>query len=87
MINLPNNRLILNWHRILTANQFYSYMSKKFKSDIKQLKDLSILNQYDELKIAIWHAWSFLEKETKEEHDIIVDELSKYWEIKQTWIK
>ena len=31
-------------------------MSKKFKTDIKQLKDLSILNQYDELKIAIWHA-------------------------------
>ena len=31
-------------------------MSKKFKTDIKQLKDLGILNQYDELKIAIWHA-------------------------------
>lgn len=86
MIQLPNNRLILNGHRILSLKDLYDYLTKKFKHEIKSEKDLNILWEYKDLKIAIWHAWSFLEKETKEERDIIIDELSKYWEIKQTWI-
>ena len=85
MIQLPKNRLIINGHRIANKNQFYEYLSRKFKKDIRIEEDLNILSDYNELKIAIWHAWNFLEDETKAEHDKIVKELSKYWEIKQTW--
>lgn len=85
MINLPNNRLILNGHRIANTNQLFEYLSKKFKSEINWIEDLTLLNQYKDLKIAIRHAWNFLEKETKTTHDKIIEELWKYWEIKQTW--
>ena len=86
MIQLPNNRLILNGHRILCLKDLYDYLTKKFKNEIKSEKDFVLLSEYKNLKIAIWHAWSFLEKEDKKDHDKIIKELSKYWEIKQTWI-
>ena len=85
MIELPNNRLILNWHRISNLKQFYEYLSKKFKSEINTFDKLNILKSYKDLKIAIWHAGSFLDKETKTTHDSTINELSKYGEIKQTW--
>ena len=65
MIELPNNRLILNGHRIANLKQFYEYLSKKFKTTIKKPEDLRILNEYKDLNIAIRHAWSFLEEESK----------------------
>ena len=85
MIELPNNRLILNGHRIANLKQFYEYLSKKFKTTIKKPEDLRILNEYKDLNIAIRHAWSFLEEESKTKHETIIIELSKYWKIKQTW--
>ena len=86
MIELPNNRLILNGHRIANLKQFYEYLSKKFKTTIKKPEDLRILNEYKDLNIAIRHAWSFLEEEPKTKRETIIKELSKYWEIKQTWL-
>jgi hypothetical protein len=47
---------------------------------------LKILNEYKDLNIAIRHAWSFLEEEPKTKYETIIKELSKYWEIKQTWL-
>lgn len=86
MIELPNNRLILNWHRIGDINQLYSYLSKKFKKEINNFDDIwCLLSDYKNLKIAIRHAWSFLENEKKELHDEIIEILWRYWEIKQTW--
>lgn len=86
MIELPNNRLIINGHRIVDLKQFYAYLTKKFKMLINKQEDLKILNEYKDLKIAIRHAWNFLEEETTAKHDTIIKELSKYWEIKQTWL-
>lgn len=85
MIILPNNRLILNGHRITNTKQLFEYLSKKFKTDINSKEDFFIFEKYKDLKIAIWHSWSFLEEENKNIHDNIIEELSKYWEIKQTW--
>ena len=86
MIELPNNRLILNGHRIANLKQFYEHLSKKFKTKIKKPEDLRILNEYKDLNIAIRHAWSFLEEESKTKNETIIKELSKYWKIKQTWL-
>jgi len=86
MIELTNNKLILNWHRITSEEQFFEYMSKKFRKEIKTLEDLNILKMYKDLKIAVWHATSFIEDDTNKRGKII-KELEKYWEVKQTWIK
>lgn len=86
MIELTNNKLILNWHRITSEEQFFEYMSKKFRKEIKTLEDLNILKEYKDLKIAVWHATSFIEDDTNKREKII-KELEKYWEVKQTWIK
>ena len=86
MIELTNNKLILNWHRITSEEQFFEYMSKKFRKEIKTLEDLNILKMYKDLKIAVWHATSFIEEDTNKREKII-KELEKYWEVKQTWIK
>ena len=85
MIELPNNRLILNGHRIANLKKFYEYLSKKFKTTINKPEDLWILKEYKDLKIAIRHSWNFLEEESEIKHNTIIKELSKYWEIKQTW--
>ena len=56
MIELPNNRLILNGHRIASIKQFYEYLTRKFKTSVNNTEDLKILKEYKELKIAIRHA-------------------------------
>ena len=51
MIQLPNNKLILNWHRILNMNQLFEFLSKKFKSEINSESDIEkILKNYADLK-------------------------------------
>ena len=72
--------LIKIWTKMATKGS-----PRKFKKDIRTEEYLNILSNYIDLKIAIWHAWNFLEDETRSEHDKIINELSKYWEIKQTW--
>ncbi|MBQ9553884.1 hypothetical protein IJU97_02805 [bacterium] len=40
MISLTNNRLILNGHRIFTKNELFSYLTKKFKTEKMDEKDM-----------------------------------------------
>ena len=88
MIQLPNNKLILNWHRIFNMNQFFEFFSKKFKSEIKSKSDIdNILKNYENLNIAVRHADTFLKDETTAKHDEIIELLEKFWTVKQTWKK
>ena len=85
---LPNNKLILNWHRILNMNQLFEFFSKKFKSEIKSEPDIeNILKNYESLNIAVRHADTFLKDETTAKHDEIIELLEKLWTVKQTWKK
>lgn len=86
MEQLTNNRLILNWHRILSLIQLFDFFSKRFKSNISSVHEIeNILKNYNNLDIAIWHSDSFLEHETQDKHDEIIKILEKHWTLKQTW--
>ena len=86
MITLTNNKLILNWHRILDMNQLFEFFSKKFKSEIKSESDIeNILKDYKNLSIAVRHADTFLRDESLNKHDEIIELLEKHWTVKQTW--
>lgn len=88
MITLENNKLILNWHRILNMNQLFEFFSKKFKSEVKSKSDIeNILKDYENLNIAVRHANTFLKDETITKHDEIIKLLEKYGTVKQTWKK
>ena len=88
MIQLPNNKLILNWHRIFNMNQLLGFFSKKFKSEVKSESDIEeILKGYENLNIAIRHSDTFLKDETLDKHDEIIELLEKYGIVKQTWKK
>ncbi len=85
MIILLNNKLILNWHRILNINQLFEFFSKKFKSDINSESDIeNILKNYENLNIAVRHADTFLKDETPNKRDGIIELLEKYGTVKQT---
>ena len=85
MFTLPNNRLILNWHRIFNMNQLFEFFSKKFKSEVKFKSDIeNILKNYENLNIAVRHADTFLKDETTTKHDEIIELLEKYGTVKQT---
>ncbi len=86
MITLENNKLILNWHRILNMNQLFELFSKKFKSEVYSEPDIeNILKNYENLNIAVRHADTFLKDETKNKHDEIIKLLQKFGTVKQTW--
>lgn len=86
MITLPNNKLILNWHRIFNMNQLFEFFSKKFKSEINSESDIkNVLKNYDDLNIAIRHADTFLKDESQNKHNKIINLLEKYGTVKQTW--
>ncbi len=86
MIQLPNNKLILNWHRIFNMNQLFEFFSKKFKSDVdSEFRIENILKNYDNLNIAIRHSDTFLKEENEVMHNKIIELLQKYWTVKQTW--
>jgi len=86
MVWLQNNKLILNWHRIFNMNQLFEFFSKKFKCNVNSESDIwEILKNYNNLNITIWHADTFLIEETKSKHDKIINLLSEYWMVKQTW--
>lgn len=88
MITLPNNKLILNWHRILDINQLFEFFSKKFKSEVKSKSDIeNILKNYENLNIAVQHADTFLKDETSAKHDEIIKLLEEFGTVKQTWKK
>ena len=86
MIVLPNNKLILNWHRIFNTKQLFEFFSKKFKCDVHSDSEIEeILKNYKNLDIAIWHCDTFLKDENKDKHRKIIQLLEKYWTVKQTW--
>ena len=85
MIQLPSNKLILNWHRIFNMNQLFEFFSKKFKSEVKSKSDIeNILKDYENLNIAVRHADTFLKDESIAKHDEIIELLEKYGTVKQT---
>ena len=85
MIQLPNNKLILNWHRSFNMNQLFEFFSKKFKSEVKSESDIeNILKNYENLNIAVRHADTFLRDETYDKRDKIIELLEKYGTVKQT---
>ena len=85
MIELPNNKLILNWHRILDMNQLFEFFSKKFKSEIKSESDIeNISKDYENLNIAVRHADTFLKDENLDKHDEIIELLGKFGIVKET---
>ena len=85
MITLPNNKLILNWHRIFNMNQLFEFFSKKFKFEIKSESNIkNILKNYENLNIAIRHADTFLKDESSDKHDKIIELLEKLGTVKQT---
>ena len=86
MIQLPNNKLILNWHRIFNMSQLFEFFSKKFKSEVKSESDIeNILINYENLNIAVRHADTFLKDESQNKYDGIIKLLEKYGTVKQTW--
>lgn len=86
MIQLSNNKLILNWHRIFNINQLFEFFSKKFKTEINSEFDIEkILKNYDNLNIAIRHSDTFLKEENEAMHNKIIELLQKHWTVKQTW--
>ena len=85
MIQLPDNRLILNWHRIFNMNQLFEFFSKKFKSEVDSEPDIeNILKNYENLNIAVRHADTFLKDETLDTRDKIIELLEKHGIVKQT---
>lgn len=86
MIQLTNNKLILNWHRIFNMDQLFEFFSKKFKSEVNSESDIeNILKDYKNLNIAVRHADTFLKDESKNKHDEIIKILKKHGKVKQTW--
>lgn len=86
MISLPNNKLILNWHRILNLDQLFEFFSKKFKTEIHSESNIEeILKIYENLNIAIRHSDTFLGEEKEAIHEEIIELLQKYWTVRQTW--
>lgn len=85
MPHIPNNKLILNWHRILDMNQLFEFFSKKFKSEINSEFDIeNILKNYENLNIAVRHADTFLKEESLDKRDEIIELLEKHGIVKQT---
>ena len=85
MIQLTNNKLILNWHRIFNMNQLFEFFSKKFKFEVKSESDIeNILKIYENLNIAIRHSDTFLKDETPDKHNEIIKLFEKYGTVKQT---
>ena len=85
MIQLTNNKLILNWHRIFNMNQLFEFFSKKFKSEINSEFDIeTILKNYENLNIAIRHSDTFLKEESLDKRDEIIELLEKHGIVKQT---
>lgn len=85
MITLPNNRLILNWHKINSLGDLFAYTSKRLKANIYDFDSLwKTLSEYKDLQIAIWHWDTFLSEESKITQQKTISLLSEYWTMKIT---
>ena len=84
---LPNNRLILNGHKLHTEQDMLAYVSKRLKqkTPIISLDMLvQILSSYDELQIAIRHSDTFLWSESEKKKNEIIKTLQKHRLVKIT---
>ncbi len=84
---LPNNRLILNGHKLHTEQDMLAYVSKRLKQKdpIVSLDMLvQILSSYDELQIAIRHSDTFLWSEKESRRTAIIKILEKHRLVKIT---
>ncbi len=84
---LPNNRLILNGHKLHTEQDLLAYVSKRLKQKhpIVSLDMLvQILSSYDELQIAIRHSDTFLWSEKESSRTAIIKTLEKHRVVKIT---
>ncbi|MEI6426010.1 MAG: hypothetical protein WCO66_01520 [Candidatus Absconditabacteria bacterium] len=84
---LPNNRLILNGHKLHTEQDMLAYISKRLKQKqiIVSLDMLvQILSNYDELQIAIWHSDTFLGSEKEVRRTAIIETFEKHRLVKIT---
>lgn len=67
-------------------NQLFEFFSKKFKSEVNSKSDIeNILQNYENLNIAVRHADTFLKDEELDKHDEIIQILERFWTVKQTW--
>ena len=67
-------------------NQLFEFFSKKFKSEVNSKSDIeNILQNYENLNIAVRHANTFLKDEKQDKHDKIIELLEKHGTVKQTW--
>ena len=79
MNTLPNNKLILNGHRIFNMNQLFQFFSRKFESEVTSESEIEkILSNYVNLNIAIRHSDTFLKEESQHKHDWIIKLLEKH---------
>ena len=84
---LPNNRLILNGHKLHTKQDMLAYVSKRLKQkdpivSIDML--VHILSTYKELQIAIRHSDTFLWSESEKKRTEIIKALEKHRLVKIT---
>ena len=80
---LPNNRLILNGHKIPNQDQLFTFISKRLKTTVLDRQELrEILSSYQGLHIAIWHGDSFLGEESEATQKEIVLLLSELGTLK-----
>lgn len=67
-------------------NQLFEFFSKKFKSEVNSKSDIeNILQNYENLNIAVRHADTFLKDEKLDKHDEIIQILERFGTVKQTW--
>ena len=66
-------------------NQLFEFFSKKFKCRVKSKSDIeNILQNYENLNIAVRHADTFLKDESSDKHDEIIELLEKLGTVRQT---
>lgn len=84
---LPNNRLILNGHRLHSVNDLFAYVSRRLKrSEIIDTIDqlIEILSNYKPLQIAIRHGDTFLWSESEKKKTEIIKALEQHRVVKIT---
>jgi len=84
---LPNNRLILNGHKLHTQQDLLDYISQRLKvsPSIQSLDQLiKVLKEYKDLQIAVRHGDTFLQNEKLAEKVLVFAHLEKCGPIKVT---
>lgn len=84
---LPNNRLILNGHKLHTEQDMLAYVSKRLKQKEAIVSlDMFVqsLSSYDELQIAIWHSDTFLWSEKESRRAAVIEIFQKHRLVKIT---